>query len=127
MAAKASGQHMFLGGNWVCFNRLSLPGFSMPTFTCQEDQRIAIMDGPSFLYSSETKFLFIPQDRMYPVIMGWNFLDCRHFHLFIQQIFIEHLISARHWAGSRVPTVKTQTWSFPSRADDVGQMYTGGS
>lgn len=71
MAAEASGQHMFLGGNWVCFNRLSLPGFSMPKFTYQENQGIAVMDGPSFFIfnSSKTKF-FIPQDRMYSVIMG---------------------------------------------------------
>lgn len=61
---------MFLGGNWVCFNRLSLPGFSMPKFTYQDNQGIAIIDGPTFFYSSKTKFLFILQDGMYPVIMG---------------------------------------------------------
>lgn len=60
----------------------------MPKFTYQEDQRIAIVDGPTFFYSSKTKFLLIPQDGMNPVIMGWDFLDFKHF----QQIFIEHLI-----------------------------------
>lgn len=41
---------MFLSGNWVCFNRLSLPGFSMPKFTYQEDRDIAVVDGPAFVF-----------------------------------------------------------------------------
>lgn len=73
-------------------------GSSFPNSLIKRTGELPLWMGLHFFNSNKTKFLFIPQDGMYPVIMGWDLVDFRHFHLSIQQIFIEHLISARHWA-----------------------------
>lgn len=93
-------------------------GPSFPNSLIKKTRELPLWMGLHFLIPTKPNFSLFP--RMECTQSSWveTFLDFRHFHLFIQQIFIKHLISARHWAESQVHPVNRQTWSFPSQPDN---------